>query len=108
DLLMQLARKRGLELTKPAARAVSFVANDWRENLGDDAQLESLVGERIRDAEVSLIRDYVRTLRSRNQCDFSGLLTETVHLLRENPDIRGRMQARFRFIQVDEFQDTNL
>src|SRR5206468_1141527 len=41
------------------------------------------------------------------QCDFSGLLSESVRLLREAADVRERLQKRFEYIQVDEFQDTN-
>jgi len=41
-----------------------------------------------------------KILRARNQCDFSGLLSETVRLLRQHDDVRQRLQSRFRFIQV--------
>jgi len=108
DLILQIARRKGLEPTKPQARVLAWVVNEWRERLGeDDASLLEVAGDRVRDGELSIIRDYVRTLRQRNQVDFSALLSETVRLLREHHDIRGRLQARFRFIQVDEYQDTN-
>jgi DNA helicase-2/ATP-dependent DNA helicase PcrA len=107
DLLLQIARKKGLEPTKPQARFLAMLVNDWRENLGSDADLEEKCAQTIRDGEVGVLREYIRTLRQRNQCDFSGLLSETVRLLREAPDVRNRLQDKFRFIQVDEYQDTN-
>ena len=107
DLILQIGRKKGVELTKPQARILSFICNDWRENLGDEAALEALTGSRISAAEKSIIRGYVHTLRARNQCDFSGMLSETVRLLRERDDVRQKLQNKFRFIQVDEYQDTN-
>jgi DNA helicase II / ATP-dependent DNA helicase PcrA len=107
DLIMQIARKKGLEPTKPQARTLAWLVNDWRENLGTDADLVTLADKRISPPELSVLRTYVDVLRSRNQCDFSGLLSETVRLLREHHDVRGKLQKRFRFIQVDEFQDTN-
>lgn len=107
DLLMQIARKRGMEPTKPQARMLAMVINDWRENLGSSVELDAIVNKKLRAAEDSIIRQYVEVLRSRNQCDFSGLLSETVRLLRESSAVRERLQKRFRFIQVDEFQDTN-
>jgi len=107
DLLMQVARKRGLEPTKPQARALAGIANDWRENLGTAADLETLATGRASDAELDVVRKYLEALRGRGQCDFSGLLSETVRLLREHANVRERMQGRFRFIQVDEYQDTN-
>jgi len=107
DLIMQVARMRGIEPTKPQARALAWAINDWRENLANDAQLHALVGEKIRENELGVIKNYLVALRRRNQCDFSGMLSETVRLLREHDDVRAKLQNRFRFIQVDEFQDTN-
>ena len=107
DLLMQIARKRGMEPTKPQARGMAMMVNDWRENLAGDEELEDAARERSNSGEVSIVRKYVEVLRSRNQCDFSSLLSETVRLLREAPEVRERLQRKFRFIQVDEFQDTN-
>ena len=107
DLLMQAARKRGMEPTKPQARAMSFFINDWRENLGTEKELRSLAEGRLRDGEIDVVRAYLQVLRTRQQCDFSGLLSETVRLLREHEEVRNKLQQRFHFIQVDEFQDTN-
>src|SRR5687767_52885 len=107
DLIMQVARKKGLEPTKPQARTLAFIANDWRENLGDRADLLKLAEDRIDTRELAVISAYFDVLRARNQTDFSGLLSETVRLLREYPEVRERLQKKFRFIQVDEFQDTN-
>src|SRR5688572_10617387 len=107
DLILQIARKRGVELTKPAARFFAIVANDWRENLGTAETLPNAAGGRLGEAELRVIERYVSTLRERGQCDFSGLLSETVRLLGEHGDVRERLQKKFRFIQVDEFQDTN-
>ena len=107
DLLMQIARKKGLEPTKPRARYFAILVNDWRENLGADEDLDARCEGKIAAGEVRVLRDYVATLRQRNQCDFSGMLSETVRLLREAPEVRAKLQAKFRFIQVDEYQDTN-
>src|SRR3954471_4508238 len=107
DLLLQIARKRGMEPTKPLAKLMSFVANDWRENLGGPDDLLHVAKGRLDEAELRVIERYVDTLRERNQCDFSGLLSETARLLTEHPDVREKLQKKFRFIQVDEFQDTN-
>ncbi|MEA2707837.1 MAG: ATP-dependent helicase UvrD/PcrA [Phycisphaerales bacterium] len=108
DLILQLARRRGLEPTKPQARTLAFLANEWRENLGTDDDLEQLgVQRKLSRGELNIIRGYVTLLRARNQCDFSGMLSETARLLNEHADVRKRLRAKFRFIQVDEYQDTN-
>lgn len=68
-------------------------------------------GNPISDQEDSLInevyRTYQRELKQLNAVDFDDLLILAVQGLEENPDIRKDWQRRFRFIMVDEFQDTN-
>ncbi|HEX8911547.1 MAG TPA: ATP-dependent helicase, partial [Humisphaera sp.] len=107
DLILQIARKRGIEATKPQARMIATIANDWRENDAGPDGLEALADGRLDDREQSIVREYVSLLQKRGQCDFSGLLSETVRLLRENEQVRDRLQRRFLFLQVDEYQDTN-
>jgi DNA helicase-2/ATP-dependent DNA helicase PcrA len=108
DLILQIARKRGQQPTKPEARTLAWLCNAWRENLETDAQLDDAAASRkIARNEINVVREYVKLLHLRNQTDFSGLLSETVRLLREHDDIRDRIRKRFRFIQVDEYQDTN-
>lgn len=107
DLILQLARMQGMEPTKPQARGMAAMANDWRENLGTDAQLIAAIDDRISEPEFRVIRKYIEKIRLRNQVDFSALLSETVRLLRQFPEVQEKLQKKFRFIQVDEFQDTN-
>src|SRR4051812_5946309 len=52
-------------------------------------------------------REYQKRLLVAGAMDFDDLLTQTVRLLREHPDVLQHYQSRFRHILVDEFQDTN-
>lgn len=52
-------------------------------------------------------RDYQRRLKENNALDFDDLITKTVELFRNNSDVLGYYQRRFRYIMVDEYQDTN-
>jgi superfamily I DNA/RNA helicase len=68
-------------------------------------------GKPISDMEDSLIsevyRTYQRELKLLNAVDFDDLIILAVRGLQENPDIRREWQRRFRYVMVDEFQDTN-
>lgn len=55
----------------------------------------------------SVYREYQSRLRKNNAMDFDDLLRNTLHLLRDYPDILGEYQRRFSYIMVDEYQDTN-
>ena len=52
-------------------------------------------------------REYEKQLRSNNALDFDDLLVKTVQVLDTQPDILEYYQERFRYIMVDEYQDTN-
>ena len=51
--------------------------------------------------------EYEKTLRSNNALDFDDLLLKTVQLFQTQPDVLEYYQERFRYIMVDEYQDTN-
>jgi len=50
---------------------------------------------------------YERLLMERNQLDFGALITGTIRLLRERPTVLAELRKRFKYVLVDEFQDTN-
>lgn len=51
--------------------------------------------------------EYQNQLKSNNALDFDDLITKTVELFRLHPDVLMNYQERFRYIMVDEYQDTN-
>lgn len=55
----------------------------------------------------AVYREYESILRKSAALDFDDLLLRAVALLRENAEVRARWSTQLRFIQVDEFQDTN-
>ncbi len=63
---------------------------------------------RSRRPQLYLVYDlYCKRLRAANAMDFDDLLYFTNVLLRDNPDVLRHYQERFRYILVDEYQDTN-
>jgi DNA helicase-2/ATP-dependent DNA helicase PcrA len=74
----------------------------------DDMEAEA---ERSRDPDrkdvAALFRAYETMLRNANALDFDDLLLRAVELLREHPKVREAWNARFQYLMVDEFQDTN-
>jgi ATP-dependent DNA helicase UvrD/PcrA len=60
-------------------------------------------GRRVADVFAA----YEKLLQHSNALDFDDLLLRSVRLLREAPVVREKWQARFQYIHVDEYQDTN-
>ncbi|MCI0414023.1 UvrD-helicase domain-containing protein [bacterium] len=72
----------------------------WQKNRAEPAE--------IYDPNLQVIFDlYARKLRANNGVDFDDLLSLPIRLFREQPDLQRRYCALYRFIMVDEYQDTN-
>lgn len=55
----------------------------------------------------SVYKEYQKRLKANNALDFDDLLFKTVELFQFHPEILEKYQERFRYIMVDEYQDTN-
>ncbi len=70
--------------------------------------LEAEPDEKARVREVaSAFAAYETLLHERRQLDFGSLITETIRLFRERPSVLTEFRKRFKYVLVDEFQDTN-
>ncbi len=58
--------------------------------------------------EMELYERYRKTLKVYNAVDFDDLIALPLELLQEHDDVRARYRARFRYVMIDEFQDTSL
>ncbi len=74
----------------------------------EDYALEFAVDD-IRKKQISKIyAEYQKNLMQANALDFDDIIMQTVMLLRNNEDVREYYQNKFRYVSVDEFQDTNM
>ena len=67
-------------------------------NAGGDPDARKIAG---------MYKEYQSILRGNNALDFDDLIVKTVELFQYNPDILDYYQERFKYIMVDEYQDTN-
>ena len=65
--------------------------------------------ERERAREVARVYDlYQERMRAAGNLDFGDLIAQTIQALRDQPALLQKVRAQYRYIQVDEFQDTNV
>ena len=64
-------------------------------------------GDYHRQKIATVYWEYEKQMRANNALDFDDLLVKTVQLLETQPDVLSYYQERFRYIMVDEYQDTN-
>jgi DNA helicase-2/ATP-dependent DNA helicase PcrA len=88
-----------------AFEAVRKAIDRWKEEglLPEDVAADPSAPE----AYVLAWKAYQETLARRNACDYADLLLHVLTLFRRDEEIRGYWARRFRYVLVDEFQDTN-
>jgi len=90
---------------KTVMNAISRAKNKL---MGPDA-FSMEAGRDFRQQQMSRIyEEYQRDLRESNALDFDDIIMQTVLLLKKHPDVCESYQKRFRYVCVDEFQDTNI
>ena len=108
-LIKQVIEAANLDKDRWPARQLAHLIDSWK-NRG-------LTPEKVPAADAfafaagkgrDLYAAYQRRLKELNACDFGDLLLECLRLFLDHPDVLADYQARFRYILVDEYQDTNV
>jgi DNA helicase II / ATP-dependent DNA helicase PcrA len=108
-LLKQLLQAENLDDKRWPARALAGLIDGWK-NRGLDPQ-HAPASEAAAFASgraAGLYESYQARLKALNAVDFGDLLLESLRLLREHADVLADFRCRFRYILVDEYQDTNV
>jgi DNA helicase II / ATP-dependent DNA helicase PcrA len=80
----------------------------FAESAALDGDAEFVTGERARLKELAeCFFTYQKLLRDEGAMDFGDLIVQTLRLLRERPRVLKELRAKFKYVLVDEFQDTN-
>lgn len=99
-LMKQLiVRKGGKDLNLDAMQVLSMISKNKNDGLEPDDHADELVS--------IIAKAYTSELRTQNAVDFDDLLVLAEKLLREHADVRDILRDKYRYVTVDEFQDTN-
>ena len=108
-LLKQLLQAENIDDKRWPARMLAGLIDGWKNRGLTPSQVPA--GEAAIFANGKggkLYASYQERLKILNAADFGDLLLENIRLFREHPDVLRQYQNRFRFILVDEYQDTNV
>jgi ATP-dependent DNA helicase UvrD/PcrA len=108
-LLKQLLAAENIDEKRWPARMLAGMIDHWKNRgltpdqvpAGEGAAFDNGKGKKLYQA-------FQARLKILNAADFGDLLLENIRLFRENPEIVRQYQERFKFILVDEYQDTNV
>jgi DNA helicase-2/ATP-dependent DNA helicase PcrA len=108
-LLKQVIEAADLDKDRWPARQIAGLIDSWKNRGLTPDQVPK--GEAFSFANgkgAEIYAAYQKRLKELNAVDFGDLLLECLRLFRENPDILAEYHGRFKFILVDEYQDTNV
>src|SRR5689334_16004114 len=108
-VIKQILEAEKLDEKRWPARVLAMLIDGWKNRGLTPEQVPS--GEAASFANgkgKKLYVAYQERLKTLNAADFGDLLLENIRLFRQNADVLRSFQERFRFILVDEYQDTNV
>ena len=107
-LLKQVIHAENVDDKRWPARALAMQIDNWKNRGLDPTRVPTGEAEAFANGKGGrLYALYQERLKVLNAADFGDLLLECVRLFRENTDVLADYQRRFRYILVDEYQDTN-
>ncbi|MEG3180167.1 ATP-dependent helicase [Sphingomonas sp. LT1P40] len=107
-LLKQLIQANDLDEKRWPARQLGGLIDGWKNKGLTPAMLDAGESEHFAAGKgQSMYQQYQDRLKTLNACDFGDLLLHVLTILRTHRDVLEQYQQRFRYIMVDEYQDTN-
>ncbi|MBR0899838.1 UvrD-helicase domain-containing protein [Bradyrhizobium tropiciagri] len=108
-LLKQLLQAENIDDKRWPARMLAGLIDSWKNRGLLPSQVPAAEAASFGNGKGGKIyATYQERLKILNAADFGDLLLENIRLFRENPDVLRQYQNRFKFILVDEYQDTNV
>lgn len=105
-VLRRIIKDMGLDTKEYPERSIQFKISSFKNELisPDRARLEVTKDEEI---VVDIYEKYQETLKKNNSLDFDDIINYTLEIFENNPDVLEKYAAKFQYILVDEYQDTN-
>ena len=108
-LCKQIIEAEGIDPKRWTPRYLASLIDGWKNRALMPDKVPHDEAYQFADGKgIQLYDIYQKRLSVLNACDFGDLLLLTIRLFQENPDVLAEYHARFRYILVDEYQDTNI
>lgn len=93
--------------TKKERKILNAISSAKDECITPEEYILRSQGDYVKELYGAAYREYQKRLKSNNALDFDDLICKTIELFENDPDSLSYYQNRFRYILVDEYQDTN-
>ncbi len=108
-LIRQLLEARGIDDKKTPARLVLSAIQRWKDRGLTPSKVTAAEGADACDGHgLDIYEEYQGRLKALNACDFGDLLLHCLTLFTADPEVLAHYRRQFRYLLVDEYQDTNV
>ena len=108
-LIKQLLAAENIDSKKWPPRQVLGAIERWKDRgLTPDRLADADGGDVAGGRVVAIYRAYQERLRTLNACDFGDLLLHNLAIFQNHPDVLAEYHRKFKYLLVDEYQDTNV
>lgn len=105
--IKSVMKDKGINTQRINPRAIQSLISSAKNDLLDPAEYEGHANSHIEKLAASIYQSYQNILKQNNACDFDDLIFYTVKIFQKYPEVLKKYQNIFKFILVDEYQDTN-
>jgi DNA helicase-2/ATP-dependent DNA helicase PcrA len=106
-LITNVLRDLNLDVKRFPPRAMSAAIGKAKDHVLSAAEFTAGAGNFYEETIAKVYSAYEERKRAAGALDFDDLIGETVRLFREHPEVLEHYQERFRYVLIDEYQDTN-
>lgn len=107
NLIKDLLVEQNIDIKQIRPRAISYFISSAKNEMISPEKFHNHYGGFIEDIVADIYPLYQKQLKAQNSVDFGDLLYLTVKLLLENKDVLEKYQDMYKYIMIDEYQDTN-
>ncbi|MEW6510152.1 MAG: UvrD-helicase domain-containing protein [Bacteroidota bacterium] len=107
SLIREVMRSLGIPTQQYSPQAVRSRISKAKNAMISPRQMRQEAGDPLAERAAMVYTEYNKRLRRSNVMDFDDLLLNPLEIFAKHPDVLERYQYRFKYIMVDEYQDTN-
>lgn len=107
SLIKEIMEEAGINVNQFNPAAVKYHISSAKSELITPEKYSDAAEDYFQENVSKIYSGYQKRLKKNNSLDFDDLIMQTVALFLEKPEILAKYQEKFRYIMVDEYQDTN-
>ena len=108
SLMKEVCKKLEIDTKVHKERTIlNAISSAKDELIGPKEYYQNTIGDYNKQKIAMAYEEYQKALKNNNALDFDDIIVKTIELFKYHPDVLENYQERFRYIMVDEYQDTN-